>query len=144
MARLPAVDGWFTLDDKPTLLGSRCLTCATVFFPAITFFCRNPECEGEGFEPVSLSRQGKIWSYTDAQYQPPPPYIPSPDGHEPFALAAVELEAERMVVLGQVATGFGVQDLYVGQEVELVVEPLYRIDDLEYVVYRWRPTGAAA
>jgi uncharacterized protein len=144
MARLPAVDGWFTLDDKPALLGSRCLTCATVFFPAITFFCRNPECDGAGFEPVSLSRQGKIWSYTDAQYQPPPPYIPSPDGHEPFALAAVELEAERMVVLGQVATGFGVQDLYVGQEVELVVEPLYRVDDLEYVVYRWRPTGAAA
>ena len=84
-------------------------------------FCRNPACDGEEFETVELSRRGTVWSYTDAQYQPPPPYVPRTDPYEPFALAAVEL-AEGITVLGQVADGYGVEDLRVGAEVELVVE----------------------
>ena len=62
----------------------------------------------------------------------------------PFALAAVELEAEQMVVLGQIAAGFGVADLRVGQQVELVVEDLYSDDEHDYVVYKWRPVGVDA
>ena len=54
-------------------------------------FCRNPACSGEEFESVELSRRGSVWSYTDAQYQPPPPYVSRTDPYEPFALAAVEL-----------------------------------------------------
>ena len=73
---------------------------------------------------TELSRRGTVWSYTDAQYQPPPPYIPRSDPYVPFALAAVELP-EGIVVLGQVADGYGVDDLQVGTEVELVVETLY-------------------
>ena len=88
---------------------------------------------------MRLSRRGRIWSYTDAQYQPPPPYIPCSDPYEPFAIAAVELADEQMVVLGQVAEGFGVNDLNVGQQVELVVEPLYADADTEYLVYKWKP-----
>ncbi len=115
-----------------------------MFFPKATFSCRNPDCEGAEFEPATLSRQGRIWSFTDAQYQPPPPFIAPPGDFRPFALAAVELEAERIVVLGQVATGYGVDDLSVGQPVELVVEDLYSDDDHDYVVYKWRPIGASA
>jgi uncharacterized OB-fold protein len=140
---VPAIDGWFTIDDEPVLLGNRCTTCGTVFFPQGSFFCRNPDCDGDSFEPARLSRQGRIWSFTDAQYQPPPPYIPPAAGdYQPFALAAVELEAEQMVVLGQVASGFSVEDLHVGQPVELVVESLYSDDDHDYVVYKWRPIEA--
>ncbi len=76
----PAVEGWFTTGDEPALLGSRCTTCTTVYFPPTGIdgggFCRNPACDGEEFEQAELSRRGRIWSYTDAQYQPPPPYIP--------------------------------------------------------------------
>jgi uncharacterized protein len=61
----------------------------------------------------------------------------------PFALAAVELADEQMVVLGQVADGFGVADLAVGQPVELVVEELYSDDARDYLVYRWRPVEEA-
>jgi uncharacterized OB-fold protein len=139
--RAPAIEGWFTIDDEPVLLGNRCTACATVFFPKASFFCRNPDCDGEEFETARLSRRGRIWSYTDAQYQPPPPYVPPPGDYEPFALAAVELEVEQMVVLGQLAKGYGVADLSVGQQVELVVEDLYSDDDHDYVVYKWRPTG---
>jgi len=134
----PAIEGWFTTGPEPSLVGSRCRTCASTFFPRATGFCRNPRCNGAEFEDVELSRRGRVWSYTDAQYQPPPPYIPATDPYEPFALAAVELP-EGIVVLGQVATGFGVGDLRVGSEVELVVEPLYTDDTGERTIWRWKP-----
>ena len=114
------------------------MTCATVFFPRLEGFCRNPACAGEEFETVELSRRGTVWSYTDAQYQPPPPYIPRSEEHRPFALVAVEL-AEGLVVLGQVADGYGVSDLAVGAEVELVVEPLYEDETGERTIWRWKP-----
>jgi uncharacterized protein len=136
---VPAVEGWFTTDAEPRLLGTRCTSCGTVFFPRASGFCRNPACRGRTFEDVELSRTGTVWSYTDAQYQPPPPYVPPGEVHEPFALAAVELAAEQLVVLGQVAAGFGVGDLAIGAEVELVVEPLYELDGVEHLIYRWKP-----
>src|SRR3546814_19428613 len=84
--QVPAIEGWFTTDAEPCLLGTRCTTCGTVFFPAATGFCRNPRCRGRDLEPPALSRTGTVWSYTDAQYQPPPPYIPPGDEHAPFPL----------------------------------------------------------
>ncbi len=137
-----AVEGWFTADAEPHLVGTRCTTCGTVFFPRTSGFCRNPACRGRDFDDIELSRTGKVWSYTDAQYQPPPPYIPASDPFEPFALAAVELVDEQIVILGQVAKGYGVDDLTVGAQVELVVEPLYEIDGVEHLMYRWKPIGA--
>jgi uncharacterized OB-fold protein len=142
--RVPAVEGWFTIDDEPVLLGNRCTSCGTVFFPKADVFCRNPACDGETFEIAELSRVGRIWSFTDAQYQPPPPYIVPGEEFQPFALAAVELEAEQMVVLGQVASGVDVGSLSVGARVELVVEPLYSDTEHDYLVYKWRPVGVAA
>jgi len=136
----PAIEGWFTTGPEPALLGSRCTTCGTVFFPRAEGFCRNPACAGEAFEEVPLSRRGRVWSYTDAQYQPPAPYLPAADPYVPFALAAVEL-AEGLVVLGQVASGYGVSDLSVGAEVELVVERLYTDDSGERSVWKWKPVS---
>lgn len=141
--RSPAIEGWFTTDDQPVLLGNACTTCGTVFFPKAEFFCRNPACDGTEFAERRLSRRGRIWSYTDAEYQPPPPYIPRTDPFEPFAIAAVELEAEQMVILGQVADGVAVGDLQVGQDVELVVEPLWTDAEGEHLIYRWRPVATA-
>jgi uncharacterized OB-fold protein len=137
----PAVEGWFTTDAEPHLLGTRCTSCGTVFFPRASGFCRSPECRGREFEEVALSRRGKVWSYTDAQYQPPAPYIPAADPYEPFALAAVELADEQIVILGQVAKGYGVDDLEVGAEVEVVVEPVYELDGVEHLIYRWKPVA---
>jgi uncharacterized OB-fold protein len=143
MSARPAIDGWFTTGEAPALLGSRCTTCATTYFPPLPAdrqgFCRNPACDGEGFESVELSRRGSVWSYTDAQYQPPAPYVSPTDPYEPFALAAVELD-EGITVLGQVADGYGVGDLRVGAEVELVVETLNQDDEgADLLIWRWKP-----
>jgi len=143
MARVAAVEGWFTLGDEgaPALLGSRCGACGTYAFPAEQRYCRNPDCDGQEFETVELSRRGRIWSYTDARYQPPPPYVAA-DPYVPFCQAAVELAAEKLVVMGQVVAGVTVDDLTVGDEVELVVETLYEEDGTDYLVWKWRPLPA--
>jgi uncharacterized OB-fold protein len=142
--RVPALEGWFTVDDDaPALLGSRCTICGTYAFPREQSFCRNPTCDGTEFDEVELSRRGRIWSYTDARYQPPPPYVAA-DPYVPFALAAVELAAEKMVVMGQVVPGVSVDDLSVGDEVELVLDTLYEDDEHEYLVWKWRPVKGAS
>jgi uncharacterized OB-fold protein len=135
----PAIEGWFTTGAKPALVGSACTTCGSTFFPPVTGSCRNPRCEGHDFAEAELSRRGRVWSYTDAQYQPPAPYLPATDPYEPFALAAVELP-EGIVVLGQVAAGYGVGDLEVGREMELVVERAWTEEDgSERLMWKWKP-----
>ncbi|MDQ6527275.1 OB-fold domain-containing protein [Nocardioides sp. LHD-245] len=144
----PVIEGWFTTGAEPRLLASRCTRCSNVVFPpvpsaagAAAFYCSNPACDGQEHDSVELSRRGRVWSYTDAQYQPPAPYLPASDPFQPFALAAVELP-EGLVVLGQVADGFGVGDLRVGAEVELVVETLNVDETGERTIYRWKPVAA--
>jgi uncharacterized OB-fold protein len=79
-----------------------------------------------------------VWSYTENRYAPPPPY-PSPDPFEPFAVAAVELAAEGLIVLGKVVDGTLAADLTVGVEMELTTETLYTDDDgVERATYAWR------
>lgn len=137
--RVPAIEGWFTLDEaSPRLLGSRCKACGAVFFPREDAFCRNPACAGREFEEAPLSRRGRLWSVTDNRYPPPAPYVAS-DPFEPYAVAAVELEEEKLVVLGQVVPGVAARDLEVGREMELVLDTLFEDDENEYLVWKWRP-----
>ncbi len=141
--KTPAVEGWFKLDAaKPALLGTRCASCGTVFFPREETFCRNPACAGTKFEEVELSPRGRLWSYTNNCYAPPAPYVSPKDPFEPYAIAAVELEREKMVVLGQVVTGVGVDQLEVGMEMELVLGTLFEDEQNEYVVWQWKPASA--
>lgn len=142
--RIPAVDGFFVADgDVASLLGTRCRVCGSYFFPRETFCCRNPGCASAELEQVPLSRRGRLWSFTDNRYPPPPPYVAS-DPFVPYVVAAVELERERMVVLGQVAPGVPIESLRVGLEMELVADRLYEDDEHEYLVWKWRPAARAA
>ncbi len=140
-AKVPAVQGWFSMDARePFLLGSRCRKCRSYFFPKESFFCRTPACDGTEFEEVPLSRTGKVWSFTTNYYQPPAPYV-SADPFVPSTIAAVELAQERMVVLGQVAAGVDPSTLKVGMQMELVLETLFEDQQSEYVVWKWRPAA---
>lgn len=133
-----AIDGWFTTEG-PALLGTRCTSCGSYFFPRQTYLCRNPDCLGRELEEVPLSRTGKVWSFTNACYEPPPPFVATTEPFEPFTIAAVELDHEKMVVLGQMVRGIDVEDLRAGQPVELVIDTLFEDDDHEYLVWKWRP-----
>jgi len=143
LARVPIIDGWFTMDEvAPSLIGCRCPRCGTYVFPPRAGDCPSPVCESEILEPVELSRTGRVWSYTENRYAPPPPYVAT-DPFEPYALAAVELEAEGLVVLGKVATGVLAADLQVGMAMQLELDISHRDDTNEYVVYVWAPAAPA-
>ena len=134
-----AIDGWHTMDmDQPHLIGSRCIHCGTYSFPKQSSYCKNPNCTSTEFEDVHLSRTGKVWSYTNACYQPPEPFV-APEPFEPYALAAVQLEKEQMVIMGQVADGLGVDALKVGMEMELVLQTLHEDEEDTKVTWKWRP-----
>jgi uncharacterized OB-fold protein len=138
--RVAAVEGWFTTGDQPRLVGSRCAACGTKFFPRRELACADPACGGTELADVELSRTGTLWSYTDNRYQPPPPYV-SPDPFEPYRIAAVELDEEKIVVLGQVPDGVDPEALRIGARMELVVDTLFEDDEHQYVVWKWRPSS---
>ena len=136
----PAVEGWWSFDEAglPHLIGSRCPQCGTYVFPPRAGNCPNPGCAAGELDRVALSRRGTLWSYTENRYQPPPPY-PQTDPFEPFAIAAVHLADEGIIVLGKVAGGTPAADLKVGMAMELTTMPLYVGDDgLARDVYAWR------
>ena len=139
-ASQPAIDGWWSHDEtgSPHLIGGKCTECGTYVFPPRANNCPNPACDSDVLESVALSRRGTVWSYTENRYAPPPPY-PSPDPFEPFAVAAVELADEGLIVLGKVVEGTLATDLKVGMEVELSTEVLYTDDEgIERLTYAWR------
>lgn len=141
--RTPVVSGWFTGEgDAFRLLGTRCSACASVFFPREDTHCRNPACGGDDLAEVPLSPRGRVWSYTDGRYRPPSPYVSDPElPWEPRTLIAVELAAERLVLLGQAAPGVAVADLTVGMEVEVVPGVLSEDAVTTWTTWHWRPTG---
>lgn len=129
-AQLPAIDGWFATDGAGLthLIAGKCSQCGTFVFPPRATNCPNPACDGDDLEQVPLSRRGTLWSYTENRYAPPLPY-PSPDPFEPFAVAAVELADEGIIVLGKVVEGTLAADLKVGMEMELTTMLLYTDED---------------
>ena len=134
----PAIEGWHTMAAKPHLIGSQCQACGTYFFPKQNDYCRNPQCESTDFLEVELSRTGTVWSYTNACYKPPAPFV-AQEPFVPYAIAGVQLDTEQMVVLGQVVDGLTVDDLKVGMPVELVLETLHETDNDIKVTWKWQP-----
>jgi uncharacterized protein len=133
----PLLPGWHTLDPKaPHLLGACCQACGTYYFPRQVTFCRNPACNGEAFDEVKLSRTGTLWSWTNACYAPPEPFI-APEPYRPFAIAAVELAREKMIVLGPVVDGVAVEQLRSGMTMELALEALAD----GKLTWKWKPAA---
>jgi uncharacterized OB-fold protein len=133
-----STDAWFSAGDDPHLVGTRCVECGTYTFPPETFSCRNPRCSSTSLEPLPLSRRGRVWSFAVNHYAAPPPAL-SPEPFEPYAVAAVELDEERIVVLGRVADGADLAGLRVGQPMKITVEPI--IPGAEEQVWKWKPVA---
>ncbi|MDQ1509974.1 MAG: uncharacterized protein QOG50_1818 [Actinomycetota bacterium] len=141
--RVSAAPDWFTMDESaPALLGARGVETGSYFWPTALAVSGNPSAPGEERQPAPLSRRGTLWSWTTNHYAPPEPYV-APDPFVPYTVCAVELDEERMVVLGGLATGADATQLEVGMTMELVLGPLYEDDDHEYVVWQWAPSAPA-
>ncbi|HEY1650779.1 MAG TPA: Zn-ribbon domain-containing OB-fold protein [Acidimicrobiales bacterium] len=69
--------------DSAALLGSRCAACGSHLFPRVDA-CTY--CATEDPEPVELSTQGTLWSWTAVTASPP-----GYEGDVPFGIGIVEL-----------------------------------------------------
>jgi len=135
----------FTMDsDDPHLLGGKVPGRDSWFFPSHLAGGDPAVSVPVDLEIVELSNRGRVWSYTTSDYPPPPPFVVATDPYVPITVAAVELDKEKMVVLGQCVAGITPADLQIGQEMQLALDTLYEDDEHEYVVWKWRPVGQAS
>ncbi len=135
--QIPITDGLFTWHEgEPHLIGGRCKSCGSYFFPR-GYVVHKPGCQHREVEEVLLSRMGKLRSYTWHYYQPPSPFRSS----EPFSsygIGLVELP-EGIRVFG-IMTGCERKDLRTGMDVELVAEKLYTDEQgNERLTWKFRP-----
>ena len=117
---------------KGVLLGTHCQDCGIYVFGPATF-CQG--CTSSNLEPVELSPQGVLYSYTVVRV--PPAGWPGP---VPYFLGQVEV-LEGPQVLAEVIDCLE-NDLKIGMPVELALLPVTAIEgDSEKVVYKWKPAS---
>jgi uncharacterized OB-fold protein len=108
----PIAANLWTDDAEPCLIGGRGAD-GRIRFPM-------PEGDAaDAFEPVRLSRRGKLWSWTVQRFEPKRPPYAGPQPFKPFMLGYVELPGE--VILE--ARLVGVDEPRIGMELELSIEP---------------------
>lgn len=100
---------WRKIPNRYNLIGTKCNSCDTVFFPPRS---ECPKCRRVGdLEPYQLSGKGEVVSFTHVR-------VP-PEGFEdevPYVLAIVEME-EGPRITGQIVEA-DLEDMEIGKEVE--------------------------
>jgi uncharacterized OB-fold protein len=130
---VPAAEGLFLeTPDGPRLLGSRCTSCGTPYFPRSPV-CHNPDCTDSKVQEASFGPRGTLWSCAIQNYPPPPP-ARYREPYAPYAVGLVDLP-EGLRVLGRIRTD-DPEGVQVGAEVELVLEELCR-DEGGNAVITW-------
>lgn len=139
MQRVPIEEGYFTIPDpgdRPRLLGSRCPACGEHFFPR-RHVCA--ACLTEGCDDVLLGPRGRVHTWT---YVHVPLFAKRDRSVSAYGVGQVDLP-EGPRVQGILLADR--DDLHIGMEVELDLEPLGEDGDgNEVVIFRFRPVGAAA
>jgi uncharacterized OB-fold protein len=136
--RVPIKEGFWTTpasaDEKPQLIGSKCLSCGEVFFPRRERkWCVH--CHGENLEDIKLSRKGEIATFSVVMQQPGGGFYKGP---VPYAYGLVDLPEGLRIETLFVAEDF--DELEVGRDAELVIERL--CDDgegREVLTFKFRP-----
>ena len=107
------------------LLGSRCRTCGTPYFPR-SDRCHNPDCQVSYVEETRFGPGGTLCSYSVQNYPPPPP-ARYDEPYEPYVLGVVDLD-DGLRVVGRMAEK-DPTSLQVGSEVEVVLGTICHDDD---------------
>lgn len=132
-----ALDGFFAdTAEGPRLLGSRCATCGTAYFPR-SAMCHNPACDLSKTEDANLGAEGRLWSVAIQNYPPPPPSKYN-EPYQPYAMGVVDT-SDGLRVLTQIATD-DPHGLTIGCKVRLVIDELYRDKDgTSVLTWKYRP-----
>ncbi len=137
MERVPAVEGLFTeKNGKAELIGSRCATCKTAYFPRAGV-CHNPKCDHSEIEEFRFGGRGKLWSYSVQNFPPPPPHkFDQP--YKIYALGVVDFADCGLRLMGQMQVE-NFDAIKIGGDVELVIDALYHENDKEYTSWKFKP-----
>jgi uncharacterized OB-fold protein len=135
--RVPVAEGLFAeTAEGPRLLGSRCRTCGTPYFPKSPV-CHNPDCAESRVEDAAFGPRGTLWSCAIQDYPPPAP-TRYDEPYKPYAMGVVDL-AEGLRVLGRIAID-DPRAVEVGVDVELIVDTLcHDAEGNEVVTWKFRP-----
>ena len=94
-----------------------------------------PKCAGNSTELVELDNKGTLWTWTIQGYPPKaPPYKgpADPKTFEPYGVGYIEL-ADQLKVESRLTTADR-DELKIGMEMKLVIQPLYTNDEGEEVM----------
>ncbi|MAE97296.1 MAG: DNA-binding protein [Deltaproteobacteria bacterium] len=119
--QIPVVEGLFAETAAgPRLLGSRCRSCNTPYFPRSPA-CHHPVCTRSEVDDTAFGPRGKLWSWAVQNYPPPPP-ARFDEPYVPYTVGVVDLE-DGLRVVGRMSVD-DAKSLRAGVEVELAIEPL--------------------
>jgi uncharacterized OB-fold protein len=135
MALAPIAEGLFEAGaDGPHLIGGRRKSDGKVVFPLPS----GPEANN--FDPIRLSPEGTLWSFTVQRFRPKsPPYAGADDeaSFQPYALGYVELP--EVIVESRIETD-DFAALKVGQPMRLKLVPFARVGG-EALSYAFEPVA---
>ena len=134
---LPLKEGLWTTSssgEQPQLIGSKCEACGELFFPKKEKgWCVH--CHKRSLNDVTLSRKGKIVSYSVVMQQPGGGFYKGP---VPFSFGCVDLPEELRIETLFSTNDFN--DLEIGKDVEFVIEKLCDDDEgNEILTFKFRP-----
>lgn len=135
---IEAAQGLFVeTPEGPRLLGSRCATCRTPYFPG-SEACHNPDCDHSDTQPAHFGPYGTLWSVTVQGYPPPPPVVAA-DPYLAYAVGLVDLEADGLRVIGRLLVD-DPETVAPGGPVELVLAPLGRdAEGRDVISWQFKP-----
>lgn len=126
-------EGLFTDEEQPRLIGGKDRETGRIVFP----FPGTP-----AFEPVPLSSDGTLWSYTVQRFRPKtPPYL-GPEAFLPWVVAYVELPGE--VIVEARLNDVAFEDVKVGMAVRFAPSQLNPEDPESPYIPAYSPAGEAA
>jgi uncharacterized OB-fold protein len=107
----PIAPGLWSDEAEPRLIGGRRKSDGKIIFPM-------PSGDAaKAYEPVPLSRRGKLWSWTIQGFEPKVPYSGA-QPFRPFGVGYIELPGE-VIVESRLTVTTG---LTIGMEMLLVIE----------------------
>jgi uncharacterized OB-fold protein len=108
---------------RPTLMGSRCMQCAELYFPAARGCTR---CSSTNLEACDLGSEGRLWSWTVQDFLPKPPYDSGETEADfrPYGVGYVELASGLKVECR--LTLADPKRLRIGMPMALTLEPYRR------------------
>ncbi|MEM6108818.1 OB-fold domain-containing protein [Mycobacterium sp. 050272] len=130
-------EGLFRVDgDRSVLFGSRRRSTDVVKFPA-----ERPELfDGtDDIEPIELSTEGTLYTYTTQEFAPPLPYKGhrSPEKFRPYVVGFVELPEGLLVEA--LIVGASSDILRIGQPMVSTTTTLETADGQSFLTYAFRP-----